>query len=153
MKRSALERIARALNVQLVSAEKQLEDAYNVRKIVFVDEQKVPLEEEIDEYESDAAHFVLYDGEDAVGAGRFRVVDGYGKVERICVLPTYRTSKGSGRLIMNAIEAYAAEQGVKKLKLNAQTHAEGFYSKLGYETVSDIFMDAGIPHVTMVKEV
>ena len=141
------------MNVQLVITEKQLEDAFNVRKIVFVNEQNVPLEEEIDEYENTATHFVLYDDEDAVGAGRFRVVDGYGKVERICVLPTHRTSKGSGRLIMNAIEDYAVEKGFKKLKLNAQTHAEGFYSKIGYETVSGIFMDAGIPHVTMVKEV
>ncbi|WP_096155084.1 MULTISPECIES: GNAT family N-acetyltransferase [Bacillus] len=153
MRLSALERTANTLNVQLVSTEEQLEDAYKVRKIVFVEEQEVPLEEEIDEFENTATHFVLYDGEEPVGAGRFRVVDGYGKVERICVLPTHRTSRGSGRLIMSAIENFAVDQGVKKLKLNAQTHAEGFYAKLGYETVSDIFMDAGIPHVTMVKEV
>ncbi|WP_078381362.1 GNAT family N-acetyltransferase [Sutcliffiella halmapala] len=141
------------MHVQLVEKEQELQDAYTVRKIVFVEEQLVPLEEEIDEYENDAAHFVLYDHDEAVGAGRFRILDNVGKVERICVLPSHRTAKGAGRLIMSAIEDYAKEQNVTSLKLNAQTHAEGFYSKLGYQTVSDIFMDAGIPHVTMTKTI
>lgn len=141
------------MHVQLVENEQQLEDAYSIRKIVFVEEQLVPLEEEIDDFEAAAAHFVLYEENQAVGAGRFRVVDGIGKVERICVLPSHRTSKGSGRHIMTAIEDYAQSQGITSLKLNAQTHAEGFYSKLGYQTVSDIFMDAGIPHVTMKKKI
>jgi predicted GNAT family N-acyltransferase len=94
---------------------------------------------------------VLYDDGKPIGAGRFRIVDhGLGKIERICVLPQYR-GRGAGKLIMEAIERFAKQQGVPKLKLNAQTHAESFYEKLGYKTVSDVFMEAGIPHVTMVK--
>ncbi|KPB03574.1 GNAT family N-acetyltransferase [Bacillus sp. CHD6a] len=141
------------MHVQVVDTEKELQDAYSVRKIVFVEEQHVPLEEEIDQYEEDSTHFVLYDEDQAVGAGRFRIVEGIGKVERICVLPSYRTSKGAGRLIMNTIEEYAMTKEMHVLKLNAQTHAEAFYAKLGYETISDIFMDAGIPHVTMTKNI
>ncbi|MBM7622047.1 putative GNAT family N-acyltransferase [Bacillus tianshenii] len=141
------------MHVQLVENEQQLEDAYSVRKTVFVEEQLVPIEEEIDEFEAEAAHFVLYENDQAIGAGRFRVIDGFGKVERICVLPTHRIAKGSGRKIMNFIEGYALSKGITSLKLNAQTHAEGFYSKLGYQTVSDIFLDAGIPHVTMIKKI
>jgi predicted GNAT family N-acyltransferase len=141
------------LYVQLVETEKELQDAYSVRKTVFVEEQNVPLEEEIDQYEEQAAHFVLYDGEQPVGAGRFRIVEGIGKVERICVLPSHRASKGSGRLIMDTMEEYAKTKEIHVLKLNAQTHAEPFYAKLGFETVSDIFMDAGIPHVTMTKNI
>ncbi|WP_223700634.1 GNAT family N-acetyltransferase [Sutcliffiella deserti] len=140
------------MQVKLVENEQALQDAYSVRKTVFVEEQLVPLEEEIDEFEKEAAHFVLYDQNQAVGAGRFRVLQGIGKVERICVLPSHRVAKGAGRLIMNAIENFAKEKGISTLKLNAQTHAEGFYSKLGYETVSGLFMDAGIPHVTMTKK-
>ncbi|WP_027408879.1 GNAT family N-acetyltransferase [Anoxybacteroides tepidamans] len=128
------------------------QDALSIREKVFVIEQNVPVEEEIDSFEEEATHFVLYDGNKPVGAGRFRLLEeGIGKIERICVLPDYR-SKGAGRLIMEGIERFASECGVKKTKLNAQTHAEAFYSKLGYETVSDVFMDAGIPHVTMVKK-
>ncbi|WP_374722788.1 GNAT family N-acetyltransferase [Peribacillus tepidiphilus] len=140
------------MNVKIVSNEKELQDAFSVRKTVFVDEQKVPVEEEIDSFEDEAVHFVLYDNEQPVGAGRFRLVDGMGKVERICVLSSHR-KKGAGKIIMDAIEEYAAKQDLKKLKLNAQTHAIPFYERLGYEVVSEEFLDAGIPHKTMMKTI
>ncbi|WP_099364873.1 GNAT family N-acetyltransferase [Fredinandcohnia onubensis] len=139
------------MEARIVTNNKERDDAYTIRKVVFVDEQKVPLEEEIDQFEDEATHVVLYDYNEPVGAGRFRVLDEYGKVERICVLTSHR-KKGAGNLIMHKMEDIAKERGISKLKLNAQTHAENFYKKLGYETVSGLFMDAGIPHVTMVKE-
>ncbi len=138
------------MNIVKVTTEDQLKDAFTIRKTVFVEEQQVPEEEEIDQFEDAADHFVLYDENHPVGAGRFRVVDGKGKVERICVLSSYR-GKGSGKIIMEAIEQHALEKGLKKLKLNAQTHAIPFYEKLQYEVVSDEFLDAGIPHKTMEK--
>ena len=52
---------------------------------------------------------------------------------------------------MNALEAYAKENSLPKLKLHAQTHAEDFYKKLGYVTNSDVFMEANIPHIVMIK--
>lgn len=140
------------MTVKLVETQKELEDAYSVRKIVFVDEQHVPVEEEIDQYEDEAAHFVMYHEGVPLGAGRFRIVDGYGKVERICVLKEARKT-GAGKKIMKAIEDFANEKGIKKLKLNAQTHAIPFYAGLGYEVVSDEFLDAGIPHKTMMKQI
>lgn len=138
--------------VKIINNPKQLEDAYSVRKFVFVDEQNVPVEEEIDEYEDEATHFVLYQDDAPIGAGRFRDVDGYGKVERICVLKEAR-KLGAGKAIMEKIEDYAHEKGFHKLKLNAQTHAIPFYTGLGYEVVSDEFLDAGIPHKTMMKSI
>jgi predicted GNAT family N-acyltransferase len=140
------------LNVIKATTENELKDAYSVRKEVFVEEQKVPLEEEIDQHEEEAAHFVLYEGPTPVGAGRFRTVDGKGKVERICVLSSHR-KKGAGQLVMQAIEDFAHNHDVNTLKLNAQTHAIPFYEKLGYKVVSDEFLDAGIPHKTMEKSV
>lgn len=138
------------MNLKIVENEKELKEAYSVRTTVFVDEQNVPMEEEIDQYEDEATHFVLYDEGTPIGAGRFRVVDGFGKVERICVLKQYRKT-GAGKIIMNGIEKFATEKGLRKLKLNAQTHAIPFYAGLGYEVVSEEFLDAGIPHKTMVK--
>jgi predicted GNAT family N-acyltransferase len=137
---------------KIVETKKEQEDAFSVRRIVFIDEQNVPEEEEIDQYEEEAAHFVFYHDDHPVGAGRFRMVDGYGKVERICVLKEAR-STGTGTKIMQGIENYAQNQGVKKLKLNAQTHAIPFYDRLGYEIVSEEFLDAGIPHKTMIKKI
>ncbi|MBM7604024.1 putative GNAT family N-acyltransferase [Metabacillus crassostreae] len=138
------------MEIKQVTTNEQLEDAYFVRKTVFVDEQQVPLEEEIDQHEDEATHVVLYDDHQPSGAGRVRIVDGYGKIERICVMKSAR-KKGVGKVIVTKLEELATKQGVKKLKLNAQTHAILFYNKLGYEVVSEEFMDAGIPHVTMVK--
>lgn len=139
------------MEVKIVNNEQELADAFDVRKTVFIHEQNVPEEEEIDQFESDSVHFVLYDDYGkAAGAGRFRVLDGIGKVERICVLKENRKT-GAGVAVMNKIEEYAQSQGVSTLKLNAQTHAIPFYSKLGYDTVSEEFLDAGIPHKTMKK--
>lgn len=139
------------MRIQKVQNDQQLEDAYYVRKTVFVEEQNVPIDIEIDEHESEAAHFVLYDEGQPIGAARFRVVDGYGKLERICVLKEKRGT-GAGKALMAALEEHATDNGIGKLKLNAQTQAIPFYEKLGYKVVSEEFLDAGIPHKTMVKE-
>lgn len=140
------------LVVKVATNEKELQDALYVRKTVFVEEQNVPAEREQDEYESESAHFVLYENKEPVGAGRFRTIGNAGKVERICVLKEKR-NKGYGKLIMKKIEQYAMEQGIFKLKLNAQIQAIPFYLQIGYKEESgEIFLDAGIPHKTMIKE-
>lgn len=138
--------------VKVVENQKEFNDALSIRRTVFIDEQNVPEDEEIDQHEEDAVHFVLYKENAPIGAGRFRVVDGYGKVERICVLEEMRKT-GAGKQIMTGIEDFARKQQIRKLKLNAQTHAIPFYAGLGYEIISEEFMDAGIPHKTMTKNI
>ncbi|ADC50865.1 hypothetical protein BpOF4_14070 [Alkalihalophilus pseudofirmus OF4] len=148
------------MNVVKVMNDQQLKDAYSIRTKVFVEEQNVPKEEEVDDLEDQSIHFVMYEndrtigsediGSKPIGAGRLRLVDGYAKAERICVAKDARGT-GAGRFLMNEMEKEALNLGVSKVKLNAQTHAEPFYSKLGYEITSDEFLDAGIPHVSMVK--
>ncbi|WP_332691107.1 GNAT family N-acetyltransferase [Halalkalibacter lacteus] len=141
------------MNVVRVVTKEQREDAYKIRTEVFVEEQQVPIEEEIDKFEDEAIHFVVYDHhQSAIGAGRLRFVDGYGKIERICIAKKARGT-GAGRLLMEEIENEARIEGETKAKLNAQTQAQDFYQKLGYETISGEFLDAGIPHVTMVKQI
>ncbi|MGJ7034283.1 GNAT family N-acetyltransferase [Anoxybacillus eryuanensis] len=139
------------MDVKLGQDEALWHDALFVRRAVFINEQGVSEEEEIDAFENESVHFVIYDNDKPIAAGRFRTIDGIGKIERICVLPAYR-GRGIGKRIMEAIEQYA-KQHVSKVKLNAQTHAEPFYKQLGYETISDVFLDAGIPHVTMMKTI
>ncbi|MBM7647514.1 putative GNAT family N-acyltransferase [Bacillus ectoiniformans] len=139
------------LEVKIVQNQQELNDAFTVRKKVFVEEQQVPLELEIDEHEDSSAHFTLYDGEMPCGAGRFREVEGVGKAERICILPEYRGT-GAGRQMMEAIESYAKSHSLPAVKLNAQTQAIPFYERIGYEIISDEFLDAGIPHKTMKKQ-
>jgi predicted GNAT family N-acyltransferase len=80
------------------------------------------------------------------------VIENVAKLERICVLKTHR-KHGLGKLIIQELEEIAKEKGISKAKLHGQTQAEGFYQKLGYKTNSDIFMEEGIPHIVMIKEI
>ncbi|WP_233191922.1 GNAT family N-acetyltransferase [Sporosarcina sp. P34] len=140
------------MTVKIVSDEKGRQDAYSVRKKVFVEEQGVPLILELDEHDQEAIHFVVYDEVDQpIGAGRMRgLVNAHGKIERICILPEYR-GKHLGNLIMNTLEEHALKNSMKKLILNAQSYAVPFYEKLGYVVTSPEFMDADIPHRAMEK--
>ncbi|RCW69764.1 GNAT family N-acetyltransferase [Saliterribacillus persicus] len=139
------------MDIKIVEDKKQMDDAYHVRCTVFVEEQKVPQELEIDELEQESIHFIGYEGALPIAASRIRLVEDYGKLERVCVLKTHR-GKQYGKQIIQFMEDYARERGYLKSKLNGQTHAEGFYQSLGYHTISEEFMDAGIPHVTMIKD-
>ncbi len=140
------------ITVKIVTDEQGRQDAFAVRRKVFVDEQGVPLHLELDEYDTDATHFVVYDEKDQpIGAGRMRgLVNAHGKIERICVLPEHR-GKHFGNMIMNTLEEHARENSMKKLLLNAQSYAVPFYEKLGYAVTSPEFMDADIPHRAMEK--
>ncbi|NEU57126.1 GNAT family N-acetyltransferase [Halorussus sp. MSC15.2] len=147
--------------VRRAETETERADALSVRFEVFVDEQGVPEDVEIDGKDDESIHFVGYaegergEGTDAdrapVGVGRLREVgDRTGKVERIAVLEEHR-GEGVGRTIIDEIESTAAEQGLSTLVMHAQTPVEQFYRDLGYETTSDVFEEAGIPHVEMEK--
>jgi len=139
------------IEVKVVTTKEELDQAFTVRKIVFIDEQNVPEDLEIDDLESTSIHFLAKKDDQAVGAGRVRELEGYGKIERICVLKEMRGQQ-VGVAIMNCIEQYI--QSNMKLpagKLEAQVHAIPFYEKLGYEVCSEEFMDAGIPHRMMKK--
>lgn len=138
------------MNVKIIQSEGEKEQAFQVRTTVFVDEQKVPPEEEIDAYDDTAIHFVGYENDQPIAASRLRFADDYGKLERICVLKEHR-GKAYGSGLIREMERVIADKGYKKSKLNAQIQAEKFYAQLGYETVSGEFLDAGIPHVTMTK--
>ncbi|MEN1937814.1 GNAT family N-acetyltransferase [Paenibacillus sp. 102] len=131
-----------------------LEIAFQIRKEVFVKEQGVPLEDEFDTFDTlgDLCHHILvYFNEIPVGAGRIRFVDNIGKLERICILQPYR-KYGLGKVIIQTLEEIAREKEISKVKLHGQTHAEGFYNKLGYHTSSDVFVEDGIPHILMTKD-
>ncbi|AOV08434.1 GNAT family N-acetyltransferase [Sporosarcina ureilytica] len=138
-------------NVTIVSSQQELEDAFFVRRKVFVEEQGVPLSLELDEFDDTASHFVVYKGDSPIGAGRIRETSArIGKVERVCVLPKYR-GLHLGKLIMQALENHGSQQGYEKIVLNAQSYAIPFYENIGYTITSPEFMDADIPHRAMEK--
>ncbi len=139
--------------VNIATTDQEREDAFSVRRKVFVDEQKVPLNLELDELDETADHFVVYTEDMPIGAGRIRESNiGIGKVERVCVLQEYR-GKQIGVLVMQALETHAKNKGFKKVILNAQSYAIPFYEKIGYVITSPEFMDADIPHRAMEKNI
>lgn len=144
----------KTFQIRVVKSEQELQDAFRVRRNVFIEEQEVPEEIEMDDHDtlsSATIHFVAYDQGQPVGASRLRPYQpGVGKVERVAVLGSERGT-GLGRHIMVMMEETAQSNGYEKLKLNAQCHAQGFYEKLGYTPLGDVFEEAGIPHISMEK--
>lgn len=141
------------MRIEQITTDQQLAQAFHIRKQVFVEEQHVPLADEFDAFDtlaSDCSHILLLQEGLPAGTGRIRVVEGIGKLERICILPQYR-SLGLGKEIVLALEDIAKQQLLSAVKLHAQTHAEHFYTKLGYEAASPVFMEDGIPHLLMKK--
>lgn len=136
-----------------ISEKSDLDIAFDIRIKVFVEEQECTLEEEFDEYdhlEADVDHILVYHDQQPVGTGRVRIVGDTAKLERICLLVSHRDI-GLGKVVVSSLEEIAKSKGYSKAKLHAQTVAEGFYKKLGYKTNSEIFMQANIPHILMIK--
>ncbi|QLC34270.1 GNAT family N-acetyltransferase [Halarchaeum sp. CBA1220] len=126
-------------------------DALDVRYAVFVDEQGVPEDVEVDEHEADATHYVAYVDGNPVGAARYREHDDETvKVERVAVRESHR-GEGWGAHLMDAVETDAREAGYERAVLHAQTPVVGFYEARGYEVIGETFEEAGIPHVEMAK--
>ena len=141
-----------SIDVRVAEDPSDREDAFAVRREVFIEEQGVPEDIEMDGKDDKAIHFVASDAGEPIGAARLREVDsGVGKVERVAVVDD-RRGEGIGREIMDELECVAVERGLDRLVMHAQTHVEGFYSRLDYETTSDVFQEAGIDHVEMEKD-
>src|SRR5689334_12615347 len=117
--------------IVIVRTPKQRDDAFAVRIAVFVEEQQIPREEELDELDASAVHCVGYDAGDPVAAGRLVVADGYGKIGRMAVLPSHR-GRGIGRAVLDELEREALCRGLPLAKLSAQLSAAGFYDRAGY---------------------
>ena len=128
------------------------EDALAIRKEVVVTEQQVPLSLEIEDEEV-CVHFVLYENNEPAATVRLFPKDkSTYKIQRMAVLKKSR-KKGFGRDIMVAAEEYAKIFGKTQTILGAQTHALAFYESMGYEAFGDEFLDAGIKHFNMKKEI
>jgi predicted GNAT family N-acyltransferase len=124
------------------------EEARQVRDAVFVAEQKVPRDIEWDEHDAVSRHVIARDSDGgAIGTGRL-LVDGH--IGRMAVLADWR-GKGIGRALLERLLEEARQQGHTHLALHAQTQASGFYRRFGFVEEGPEFMEAGIPHRTMVR--
>jgi len=124
-------------------------DSIAIRKAVFVKEQNVPQNLEIDNLEADCTYFNLYLENKAVATARFYPTDDNGvHVQRVAVLKDYR-EKHLGSQLLKAIFDYARQQNYAYVILGAQDHAQNFYKKLGFEVVGRQYQEVGIAHHDM----
>jgi predicted GNAT family N-acyltransferase len=124
-------------------------DARPIRMEVFVREQNVPADLEMDERDAACLHAVAYDGTGTpVGTGRL-LPDGH--IGRMAVLRSARGS-GIGGAILKGLMEKARERGDRRVVLSAQTHAAEFYLAHGFAMAGDVFYEAGIPHIEMTYE-
>ena len=127
-------------------------DIYNLRKDVFIDEQKIKFEDEFEGNEDKYLHCCLYNDNIIVAYARLCFNKEIARIGRVIVRKELRNT-GLGKQIMFWAEIESLKLNCVKVELLAQTQAQGFYVKIGYKTVGDIFMEAGIPHIKMTREI
>jgi predicted GNAT family N-acyltransferase len=123
-----------------------------LRRAVFIDEQGVDPDLEVDGLDSVATHLLAVKQGRPVGTARILFKGEVAKVGRVCVLPELRGTGMGKALMMAAIAECRGHLGLSEVRLGAQTYAIGFYQALGFVAEGPEFMDAGIPHREMVLE-
>jgi len=137
------------IKVKRATAEKELAQAFAIRVRVFVKEQKVPREIELDDDDRCAVHFLANVGRKAVGTARVVLSHGHAKIGRMAVLKSHRR-KGVGTILLKRAIVAAKRLRARRIYLHAQVAVIGFYQRMGFRALGRVFDEAGIPHRKMV---
>jgi len=140
------------ITIKPITNSKDLKKAQEIRHIVFVIGQNVPIEDEIDEFEKDAFHYLAFFNNNPAGAARWRFSDKGIKLERFAVLNEYR-GRGIGSELVKKILydiRHDPDSKGKTIYLHAQLDAIRLYRKFGFVKEGDMFDESGIMHYKMV---
>lgn len=136
-----------AVRVRVVEWADAQRDIRAIRRTVFVEEQGVPEELDLDGLDQDCMHVLACDEHgQPIGTGRMTADE---KIGRMAVLKPWR-GQGVGRALLQTLLKEAGRRGLSQVYLAAQTQAIGFYEKHGFRATGDIFLDAGISHRNMI---
>jgi len=148
------------VEVTVIRTPEAMRDALSVRFRVFVEEQHVPIEEEVDAFDDrpgerdDIIQVLLRVSGQPAATARLLIGHhategaGYPHIGRVAVLAEHRKS-GLGRFVMEALHEEARARGQRGITLSAQLHAIPFYERLGYVARGPVYLDAGIEHRDM----
>ncbi|WP_125770063.1 GNAT family N-acetyltransferase [Companilactobacillus furfuricola] len=129
------------------------QDGLKIRTKVFVEEQKVPADLEVDDREDKCKYYTLYVKQIPAAVARYYPTEDNGiHIQRVAVLKDFR-KQGLASELLNRIIADAKTDGYTYVILGAQDQANGFYKKLGFKVIGPQFLDAGILHHNMRKEI
>ena len=123
-----------------------------LRTRVFVGEQGVPPEIEQDAADETAVHVLSRDGTGAVATGRLLLRGRFAGIGRMAADAAVR-GRGHGAAVLAELHRQAVLRGVTEIELHAQVSARGFYERAGYTAVGDEYLEAGIRHITMRRQV
>jgi len=139
----------KTIRIERVSWQAAENELRALREAIFINEQQVPEELEWDGRDDSGAHVLAFDEQNRpIGTGRL-LPDGH--IGRMAVLPPWR-HQGVGSALLTALIAIAQKMRLPKVELDAQTQAQGFYQRHGFQPVGKVFMDAGILHQRMQRE-
>jgi len=136
------------LELKWFFGDKGLDDAYAIRREVFVQEQNVSEADEYDGTDGACTHLVLYEDGIPIATGRIMITGNDYVIGRVAVLKAHRGKQLGFGIMQTLIEACCV-MGSERQILHAQTHARGFYEKLGFAAYGEEFEEAGIPHIAM----
>ena len=139
------------LSVAVAESQDQVDQAMALRTIVFVEEQGVPLEEEIDGLDDQATQLVALDGGEVVATCRLLLDGTTIKLGRM-VVAKERRREGIAAEMLRVADHEARLLGGEQIRLAAQTYARSLYEQAGYVSYGDPFPDAGIEHIWMSKQ-
>lgn len=139
------------ITYKLLRGTDDLTDAFTIRRKVFIGEQGVPEDIELDSIDQTSEHIVIYDEDQPIGTGRLLVEDGMVLIGRVAVLKEYRSQK-IGSIVVNQLRDKAFGNGATEVHLHAQKAVQGFYEKLGFRAYGEEFEEASILHISMKSE-
>lgn len=141
------------MSVRLVASAAELEQAFAIRRAVFVGEQGIPPEEEFDDLDDEAEHLLAFAAGRPAGTCRLLGVGTAAvRLGRVAVLSAFR-GRGLAAELLALADERARAAGAEEIVIKAQLTARGLYERSGYVVSGDgtVFLDAGIEHVTMTK--
>lgn len=139
------------LSYKLVASNRDLKEAFEVRKKVFTEEQDIPEDLEFDNHDREALHMVVKDGERVIGTARVLfLTTNQAKIERMAILRPFRY-RGIGRRIISFLNEELKNRHVEEVVLHAQYSVVAFYKSCGFEELGLPFWEVGIKHIKMQK--
>jgi predicted GNAT family N-acyltransferase len=135
------------LRIELMPWKKARGHAAPIRFAVFVEEQGVPIDIELDGQDVLSVHALVFDEDKPVATGRL-LPDGH--IGRMAVLKDWRR-RGIGALMLQSLMQRAKERGYTEVALSAQVQAVPFYRAHGFEAEGEEYLEAGIKHLTMKR--